>query len=52
MIFKRVYVTIKLFERRNGGNRFEKNSDNFYRVYMLFPGVGNIVSGVAIIQFR
>lgn len=45
MIFKRVYVTIKLFERRNGGNRFEKNSDNFYRVYMLFPGVA-ILSAV------
>jgi len=52
MIFRTAYVIVKLFIPRNGGNRFEKNSDNFYRVYMLFPGVGNIVISVAFVQFR
>lgn len=51
MIFRGDYVTVKLFEKRNGGKRFEKDSDNFYRMYMLFLRVGNIVSGVAFVQF-
>ena len=51
MLFDRAYAIISLFERRNGGNRFEKDSDNFYRMYMLFPGVGDIVSSVAFIKF-